>query len=273
MVEDDDPVEDFDSPAHALTDSLFNKSSASDDISTIQSSQNGLPYLWTKYVANVDPIMKVLHVPTSQAIVEKAIAGPQDVPKDQQCLLAAVKFAAVSSLSDEDCLADLSTSRLELLSVFRSEVHSALKRSNYLVSHNFVTLQALVIYLVCNRRHENPRLMWILSGIAIRLAQSIGLHRDGTFLGLTIFATEMRRRLYWEIRMLDLACAEDSGFIPTYIYGSDTRLPLNINDKDLIQGDSVWPVSSTGFTETTFALIRVSDNLRLFDYFSNGSSV
>jgi hypothetical protein len=261
LVEDDGPVEDFDSPAHSLTESLFNKSSPSDDVSTVQSSQEGLTYLWTKYVENVDPIMKVLHVPTSQVVVERAIASPQDVPKDQQCLLAAVKFAAVSSLSDEDCLAYLSTSRLQLLSFFRLEVHSTLKQSNYLVSHNFVTLQALVIYLVCNRRHENPRLMWILSGITIRLAQSIGLHRDGTFLGLPIFATEMRRRLYWEIRMLDLACAEDSGFLPTHIYGSDTRLPLNINDKDLNQGDSEWPVSSTAFTETTFALIRVSDDV------------
>jgi hypothetical protein len=258
-------VEDFDSPAYSLTELLFNKLSPSDDVLSVQSSQEGLPYLWTKYVENVDPIMKVLHIPTSQAAVEKAIASSQDVPKDQQCLLAAVKFAAVSSLSNEDCLAYLNTSRLQLLGFFRSEVHSTLKRSNHLVSHNFVTLQALVIYLVCNRRHENPRLMWILSGITIRLAQSIGLHRDGTFLGLPIFATEMRRRLYWEIRMLDLACAEDSGFLPTHIYGSDTQLPLNINDRDLNQGDSEWPVSSPGFTETTFALIRVSDDLFLCD--------
>jgi hypothetical protein len=254
-------VEDFESPAHSLTESLFNPSSPTDDISTTPSSQEGLSYLWAKYIENVDPIMKVLHVPTSQAAVEKAVANPQDVPKNQQCLLAAVKFAAVSSLSDEDCLAYLNTSRIQLLNFFRSEVHTTLKRSKYLVSHNFITLQALVIYLVCNRRHENPRLMWILSGITIRLAQSIGLHRDGTFLGLSIFATEMRRRLYWEIRMLDLACAEDSGFLPTHIYGSDTRLPLNISDKDINQGDSEWPVSSTAFTETTFALIRVGKTL------------
>lgn len=98
--------------------------------------------------------------------------------------------------------------------------------------------------------------MWVASGIAIRLAQSIGLHRDGAVMNLPVFATEVRRRLFWELRMIDLGCAEDCGFLPTYIYGADTRLPLNINDADINSKSVTPPVEREGFTDMTYPLIR-----------------
>jgi hypothetical protein len=61
--------------------------------------------------------------------------------------------------------------------------------------------------------------------------------------------------------MLDLACAEDSGFLPTYIYGANTQLPLNINDEDISPASLVLPAPRKGFTKMTFALIRVSCRL------------
>ncbi len=99
--------------------------------------------------------------------------------------------------------------------------------------------------------------MWISSGVAIRLAQSIGLHRDGTHLKLSVFATEIRRRLWWQVRMLDIASAEDCGFIPSHIYGEDILLPLNINDEDISPTDTDWPSERDSFTSMTYSLIRV----------------
>lgn len=99
--------------------------------------------------------------------------------------------------------------------------------------------------------------MWVSCGIAIRLAQSIGLHRDGTAMRLSVLATEIRRRLYWEIRMLDLGCAEDCGFVPTHIYGADTKLPINCNDTDLHPGDMNPPPEREAFTDMTYVMIRV----------------
>src|ERR1700710_1625601 len=99
--------------------------------------------------------------------------------------------------------------------------------------------------------------MWIACGIAIRLAQSIGLHRDGAVMKLPVLATEIRRRLYWELRMLDLGCAEDCGLLPTHTYGADTRLPVNCNDEDLHPGDTTPPPEREGFTDMTYMTIRV----------------
>lgn len=103
------------------------------------------------------------------------------------------------------------------------------------------------------------RNMWVSTGVALRLAQSLGLHRDGTVMKLPVLATEIRRRLWWQIRMLDLASAEDCGLLPTHVYGEDTRLPLNIDDDDLsFENMLVPPTERDGFTEMTPSLIRVN---------------
>lgn len=100
--------------------------------------------------------------------------------------------------------------------------------------------------------------MWVSCGIAIRLAQSIGLHRDGAAMKMPVLATQIRRRLYWEIRMLDVGCAEDCGFLPTHIFGEDTKLPINCNDDDLHPGNATEPPEREGFTDMTYIMIRVS---------------
>jgi hypothetical protein len=100
--------------------------------------------------------------------------------------------------------------------------------------------------------------MWISSGIVLRLAQSLGLHHDGTKTGLSAFDTEIRRRFWWQIKMLDVSCAEDCGFCPTYIYSENTALPLNINDADICRESSSPPPERVDFTAMTFSLIRVS---------------
>lgn len=62
----------------------------------------------------------------------------------------------------------------------------------------------------------------------------MGLHRDGEFLGLPPFETEMRRRIWWRILLLDAMYALMSGLGHSLLPRSwDTKPPLNINDSDL----------------------------------------
>jgi hypothetical protein len=108
-------------------------------------------------------------------MVEAALSAPHQVSANKRCLLAAIKFAAVTAMSDGDCWIALNASRQTSLEFFRAHVQEALNRADFLVSHDFITLQAFVIFLVSNRRHQKQQAMWILSGVAIRLAQSIGV--------------------------------------------------------------------------------------------------
>lgn len=75
---------------------------------------------------------------------------------------------------------------------------------------------------------------WILNGVIIRIAQKMGLHRDGELLGLSPFDTEMRRRVWWQIILLDAVYAMMSGFGQSMLPRHwDTREPTNVNDADL----------------------------------------
>lgn len=102
----------------------------------------------------------------------------------------------------------------------------------------------------------DPHALWSLSGIAVRIAQRIGLHRDGSRLGLSVFETEMRRRLWWQVITVDAIIGQMSGFASPIAPHSDTRGPLNVNDSDLDPDMRESPVEAAGATEMVFCLTR-----------------
>ncbi|KAF2655625.1 hypothetical protein K491DRAFT_704486 [Lophiostoma macrostomum CBS 122681] len=90
---------------------------------------------------------------------------------------------------------------------------------------------------------------------AKRIAQRLGLHRDGQDLGLSPFDTEIRRRLWWQTLMLDGFAEKLAGTGGDVFYG-DTRIPSNLNDSDLTPGMKELPKEHEGATEMMFFLIR-----------------
>ena len=110
----------------------------------------------------------------------------------------------------------------------------------------------------------DPRSLSCLTGITVRIAQRMGLNSDGTSFGLSPFEIEMRRRLWWQIIILDSRTAEVSGSGPSIMHRMwTTKLPLNINDSDLYQDMREPPSELTGSTEMTFTL----QICELFQYF------
>lgn len=98
--------------------------------------------------------------------------------------------------------------------------------------------------------------MWILAGVAQRIGQRIGLHRNGETLKLPPFETEMRRRLWWQLLMLEgYAQLAGTGSSSGSLVG-DVILPSNVNDSDLSPGMKEKPKNHEGATEMMFFLIR-----------------
>jgi len=145
-----------------------------------------------------------------------------------------------------------------LISRYRFALEQALAKAEFLTTSDIVTLQAFVIFLILVRRHDDTRFAWTLTGLVIRISQSIGLHRDGTaFPGLTPFQIEERRRLFWAIAVLDLRSAEDQGTDLTIMDRTfETRLPLNINDSDIDPSAIEFPPERDTPTDMTFSLVR-----------------
>lgn len=85
----------------------------------------------------------------------------------------------------------------------------------------------------------------------------MGVHRDGKALGVPPFETEMRRRLWWQITILDFRSAEltGSGRLGDMSL-SDTDVPTNVNDPDIWPGMKEAPVDKARPTELVACLLR-----------------
>jgi hypothetical protein len=150
------------------------------------------------------------------------------------------------------------TEKSVLIQKYRFAVEQALAKAEFLTKPDLTVIQAFLLFLVLVRRHDDTRFAWTLTGLLIRLSQSLGLHRDGThFPNLTPFEIEMRRRLFWAVCVLDLRSSEDQGTDLTIVPGTfDTRLPLNINDADISPESSCLPEPRDGTTDMAFSLVR-----------------
>ena len=101
------------------------------------------------------------------------------------------------------------------------------------------------------------RSLWAYTGVAVRIGQRLGLHRDGTSLGLPIFETELRRRLWWQIVILDARTAELCGSGKSVLANLwDTKYVLNVNDSDLSPNMREPPMEHDGMTEMAFCMVR-----------------
>ena len=108
----------------------------------------------------------------------------------------------------------------------------------------------------------DPRQIFCLLAIAVRIAQRMGLHRDSAPFGHTPFEVEQRRRLWWTIVAYDGRIGEMTGATVTSISSNgDARLPLNINDTDLHVDAKESPVPHQGATEMLFCLTRLEISL------------
>ena len=97
----------------------------------------------------------------------------------------------------------------------------------------------------------------MMTGLAVRMGQALGLHRDGThFKHLSPFEIEMRRRAWWALCVLDARASEDQGTDFIIARDSfDTKLPLNINDVDITPETIQMPIEREGITDMSLPLV------------------
>lgn len=214
--------------------------------------------LWHIFLANVNPLTHLVHTPSMQQSISDACeVGMQGIPRGMEAFLFAMYLSAVNSVTEEDCLSMLGESKEGLVMKFWFGTRQSLINSLWLRSSELMVLQAFVIFLLSVRQMYDPRTLWSLTGIALRIGQRIGLHRDGASLGLAALETELRRRLWWQILVFDGRMAELSGSGFSVLASlSDTKLPLNVNDIDLQPGVMEPPAEHTGATEMMFCLLR-----------------
>jgi len=94
-------------------------------------------------------------------------------------------------------------------------------------------------------------------GVAIRIAQRIGIHSETYLAKHTALDAEVSRRLWWSLILFDTRIGEmaDSkaiSLLPTW----DSKVPLNVNDSDLRQEMKLPPQVQARSTDAIFAVVR-----------------
>ncbi|KAK0376198.1 C6 zinc finger protein [Colletotrichum limetticola] len=212
--------------------------------------------LWQIFLERVNSLTKIIHPPTLQQSVAEAAAGPGTLPHNIDALLFAVYSMSIVSMTDDECLAMLGSTCKAAFWRFSSGVRASLLQAQFLKSHDLTTLQALVLHIMSIQGRCNIHGAWVLNGICVRIAQKMGLHRDGELLGLPPFETEMRRRIWWQIFMLDSKFSMISGLSQSLLpRPSDCKLPKNLNDADLHVGATERYQDREGPTDMVIPLL------------------
>lgn len=59
-------------------------------------------FLWQIYIDNVDPFMKVLHLPTMTKVIRELRGSRHSLDSSMQALVLVISLAAIMSLKDEE---------------------------------------------------------------------------------------------------------------------------------------------------------------------------
>ena len=117
------------------------------------------------------------------------------------------------------------------------------------------------------RCYSEDRKAWTLFALACRIMQGMELMIDGATMKLPPFEIEMRRRLFWQIIVLDVSFAESRGVHPILTEPMfDTKQPLNISDEQLSPVTGIIGQEQEGGTEMTFSMQSQSASLILQIY-------
>lgn len=109
--------------------------------------------LWQIYLDRCNPLTKIIHVPSVQPYLLEATGSSPHLPRNVEALLFSIYTLATVSMSKEECQDILGMSRDKALSRFGQGVRLTLTRMGFLKTHDLITLQALVIYLVRSLIH------------------------------------------------------------------------------------------------------------------------
>lgn len=104
--------------------------------------------LWQVYLNNVNPLLKISHVPTLQNQIVEASADLSNVAEPLEALMFAIYLISVTSMPNEEVEAAFGDSKNALLARYHAASQQALINAQFMSSTELTTLQAFLLYLV-----------------------------------------------------------------------------------------------------------------------------
>ncbi|KAJ5490747.1 hypothetical protein N7539_002314 [Penicillium diatomitis] len=197
--------------------------------------------LYRGFMSGVHAISPVLHPPTILKLYcafwewyDYTSFSGQPCPNASFIpLLYAIWYGGSVTVSLKTIKAEFNTSsRFTLSSSYSEEVTRWLTRISFPRSPSLHGLAAYLIVQTILSKEEEPLKSSLFVSLAMRVAQTMGLHRDPSNFGIEASEAEYRRRLWWHIMHMDGVVAMSSGLPP--LVGDenywDVRYPSEVKD-------------------------------------------
>ncbi|KAJ5764791.1 hypothetical protein N7520_004350 [Penicillium odoratum] len=179
--------------------------------------------LYKGFMSGVHAISPVVHPPTILKLYNafwnwydySSYSGetcpcPSFVP-----LLYAIWYGGSVSISIRTIKSEFNaSSRFSLSSIYSEEVTHWLAKISFPRSPSLQGLSAYLIVQTILSKEEEPLTSSLFVSLAMRVAQTMGLHRDPAKFGVEPCEAEYRRRLWWHIMHMDGVVAMSSGLPP-----------------------------------------------------------
>lgn len=158
-----------------------------------------------------------------------------------------------------------------------ADIHFYREASQYLswdILHRGTLSLVQAFALLANylQKRNRPNSGFTLLGIAVNMAQGLGLHREFSGPAVSPFNMEIRRRIWWTLFIFDSGARVTFGRPTLSLGGINTQLPRNIDDNDLaVDLDELPPprdvptVTSSLIWQTKLAKIGNLANERLVE--------
>ncbi|KAF7547338.1 hypothetical protein G7Z17_g7799 [Cylindrodendrum hubeiense] len=234
---------------------VFGNSGNSGNLEALNPLPSQMLFIWQTFVENVDPFIKVLHIPSIDKIIRDLRGNFSSLGPNMEPLLFAISLAAIASMDDEAVATNFNAPKSHFLARFRLGTEQALGQAEFLTTKDIVVVQAFVIYLSVLPYIGASESAWSLTGLLLRIAKSMGLHRNVKSRHQNQLETELRRRLWWHICFLD-SKTQRPGIADLSISETsfDTELPATTEDAQL--DSPTVTISNTKSTSLILCLVR-----------------
>lgn len=150
--------------------------------------------------------------------------SPRPHGQTWQILLNTILALGAWSIGDDNSDLDIT---------FYQEARGSLQQISVFETGNFALVQALLLLSNYAQKRNKPNTGWNYLGLAVRMAMSLGLHKEFPGWKISLLQREIRRRLWWGVYIFDSGAAKTFGR-PILLPESrvmDAKHVLNIHDE------------------------------------------
>jgi hypothetical protein len=204
---------------------------------------------WQAFQMYLDPVLKIVHKPSADQILEKVSCNPTSLSINETALAFTIYFSAISVMGESNVQLYFGSTKTTLLATYSLAAENALMRLDLGSSEDILTLQTIALFVTLNLKIYKTKKEWAVTEVLRRLnCSSVAL--------LSPFEKEIHNRISWHMWYLMYRAAKDQGNVKLPDLITHQR-PLNINDRDLDPSMLLHPSPWIGWTDMSFALIRL----------------